>query len=126
MNSSLNKKSVISPKGASPLDSNLYNSFNPKKITLANSSLNYGTFNEKVNSQTFDKLNGKACNILIVYKSFKKLIIIVGLKIHKGPFHVNSISNKNPKYLMSEIIKAIEQQKIFFRNVSFKLIFILI
>ena len=66
MNSSLNKKGVISPKGASPLDSNLYNSLNQRKHTLANSSLNYGIFKEKENKQIFDKFNGKACNILIV------------------------------------------------------------
>ena len=66
MNTSLNKKGIISPRGVSPLDSNLYNSLNKRKQTLANSSLNYSTSKEKDNSQVADKLNGKTCNILIV------------------------------------------------------------
>ena len=67
MNTSLNKKGIISPRGASPLDSNLYNSLNKRKQTLASSTLNYSTSKEKDKSQVADKLNGKTCNILIVY-----------------------------------------------------------
>ena len=63
-NTSLQKKGIMSPRGSSPLDSNLYNSLNQRKRTFVNSSLNYGTFKEKENSQLADKLNGKACNIL--------------------------------------------------------------
>ncbi len=42
---------------------------------------------------------------------------LAGLKVHIGPFHMNSVSSKNPKYLINELTKAIEFNKIYYRNV---------
>ena len=72
MNTSLQKKGIISPRGASP-DYNLYNSLNQRKQILTNSSLNHGTFKEKENGQFGDKIVGKARKILIIYKSLKQI-----------------------------------------------------
>lgn len=40
------------------------------------------------------------------------------MKIHKGPFHMNSVTTKNPKYIMNELVKVLESQRIQYRNVD--------
>ena len=41
------------------------------------------------------------------------------LKVYKGPFHVNSISSKSPKYIMSEINRAIDGLKVYYKIVKY-------
>ena len=43
----------------------------------------------------------------------------MGIKVHKGPFNMRCISNKNPKYLISDIQKAIDNTKIHYKPVIF-------
>jgi len=40
------------------------------------------------------------------------------MKTHKGPYNVSGISSKNPKYVMSEITRAVEQNKVYHRNTN--------
>ena len=40
------------------------------------------------------------------------------MKIHKGPFHLNSVTSKNPKYLINELAKVLESHKIYYRNMT--------
>jgi serine/threonine protein kinase len=105
LNSSLQKKILVSPRASSPLETNLYNSLSNRKPNLQNNSLSlsYGTTKEKEKENHYaDKLQANKHS--------------AGMKVHKGPFHANSVSSKNPKYLMNELLKSMEQQKIYYRN----------
>lgn len=55
----------------------------------------------------------------IEVKLFRSLTMNIGApKIYKGPFHVNSISSKSPKYIMSELNRAIDGLKIYYKIVN--------
>jgi len=101
----LQKKHFISPRaGASPEKQNLYNSLSSRK-GIVSTSLGFaaGALKEKSNNTSVvDRLSSHTG----------------GMKVYKGPFHLNSITTKNPKYLMTEITKVLETNKIHFRNIT--------
>ena len=46
------------------------------------------------------------------------IILLGGLKVHKGPFNLRSVTNKDPRYIISEIIRGVESAKMFYKPVS--------
>jgi hypothetical protein len=102
---------VTSPRAASPLfDTSGYSISSHQKKVSQSLAFNPGAL--KDSSSIVDRLsNHNRKNFL--YCSY----LIAGIKVHKGPFHMNSVSSKNPKYLISELNKLAEQNKIYYRNV---------
>jgi len=103
---SFQKKHFISPRATTSQDKgNIYNSLSNRKAMLS-TSLGFapGALKEKTNnSNVVDRLSSNNAP---------------SMKVHKGPFHLNSVTTKNPKYMMSELTKVLENNKIYFRNVT--------
>ena len=119
----LQKKNFISPRALATASTsqdktNIYNSLsNRKGLVSASLGFQAGALKEKVNnSSVVDRLSSNS-GIALFFSRFK--FLIGGMKVHKGPFHLNSVTTKNPKYLMNELTKILENNKIYFRNVSF-------
>jgi len=108
------KNLVISPRALNTsLDPNAYASSTSTKNKVVSHSLalNQGSFKE-AGASFIDRLTNQNSNRSLFLYNF-----VAGMKVHKGPFHMNSISTKNPKYLISELTKAVEAHKIYHRNV---------
>jgi len=101
----LQKKSFISPRAVpSQEKQNIYTTLSTRKGVVSTSlGLAPGALKEKHNNNNVvERLNSHSS----------------GMKVYKGPFHLNSITTKNPKYIMNELTKALENNKIHYRNTT--------
>ncbi|KAL4430220.1 hypothetical protein ABPG74_014779 [Tetrahymena malaccensis] len=48
----------------------------------------------------------------------KHLTVQSGIKVHRGPFNLRAITNKDPKYIVSELIKTLESFKMYYKPTS--------
>jgi len=103
--SSIQKKTFASPRAVTSQDkTNIYNTLSNRKSKVSASlALTAGALKEKTNnSNVVERLSSHT----------------TGMKIHKGPFHLNSVTSKNPKYLINELAKVLESHKIYCRNMT--------
>jgi len=101
VSSAIQKKLAISPRGTGN-DTNIYANVAKTTKAVSNSvAFTQGSFKE-ASSSFADRLSNQT----------------TGIKAHKGPFHINSVTTKSPKFLMNELTKAVESNKIYNRNVS--------
>jgi len=102
------KNTFASPRAVTAQDKNsLYNSLSNRKSKVSASlAFATGALKEKTNTTNNTNVVERLSNHT------------PGMKIHKGPFHLNSTTTKNPKYLMNELMKVLENNKIYFRNVT--------
>jgi len=99
------KKNFASPRAVTSQDkTNIYNTLSNRKSKVSASlALTAGALKEKTNnSNVVERLSSHT----------------TGMKIHKGPFHLNSVTSKNPKYLINELAKVLESHKIYYRNMT--------
>jgi len=98
----LPKKSFISPR-VSQDKQPVYTSLSNRKMLSTSQGFAAGALKEKNNnSSVVERLNSQSS----------------GMKIYKGPFHLNSVTTKNPKFIMSELAKVLETNKIQFKNLT--------
>jgi len=103
---SIQKKSFISPRVSQEKQNSYITLSNRKAMVSTSQGFVPGALKEKSsnisNSNIVDRLSSHT----------------PGMKVYKGPFHLNSVTSKNPKYLMSEITRALENNRIHFRNIT--------
>jgi len=103
----IQKKSFISPRvGGTQEKLALYNSLSSRK-GMVSTSLGFatGALKEKNTNTSISAVERSSTHS-------------TGMKIYKGPFHLNSVTSKSPKYLLAELSKVLENNKIQFRNVT--------
>jgi len=114
------KNTFASPRAVTAQDKNsLYNSLSNRKSKVSASlAFATGALKEKTNTTNNTNVVERLSNHTRKFPIFSFFVNRkAGMKIHKGPFHLNSTTTKNPKYLMNELMKVLENNKIYFRNV---------
>jgi len=98
----LPKKSFISPRVSQEKQA-VYNSLSNRKMLSTSQGFGTGALKEKQNNTTTaERLSSHTS----------------GMKVYKGPFHLNSVTTKNPKFIMSELAKILDSHKIQSKNLT--------
>ncbi|KAL4469354.1 hypothetical protein ABPG72_005990 [Tetrahymena utriculariae] len=104
---SINKQNAVSPRIATENSDPYYRQHVYQNNSNSSSSKSYMN-SSKISPSTTTNAS---------YQN-KHLTVQSGIKVHRGPFNLRAITNKDPKYIVSELIKTLESFKMYYKPTS--------